>query len=1439
LPSSLDELFVQLRSGAANVAGVTFQVSLSAMLLSAGRAGSLAGLPVVAVTPEGLEDVDCLLADGSRLLVQSKERGPGSQSIGAAELAGILAHAAPAIRLEAQASAASQAGSAPDAAFRRDGDAPAGMRLAVVTNGQFGSSLPHTGWTTTLDVALAGQPSGITVRKALLAALRKDLAEGGLDPELATVMLARTHLVRVTEDLGQVTVSLLQAGLGLHPALASLLRARLQCDLAEVAATQRQATFTGAVMRSLADLDAMAARLAGEVDVGSLDEAVAAGVCEPLDFMAASPQDARGFYGGVSVLPSHIAAGLDVLRPQESSQVLEGLADRGHVVIAGPSGSGKSALLWRCARLVEAGPRLLRVLRVATSADAQLLVRHVARALPSVESKVVVCIDDLGRARTAAWVEARERLVELPGVQVMGAGRREDLTPALSRGAVLVDAVLTQSAAHQIYQAVQAAGVSLVMAREEAVERADGLLMEFLALVTTGRRLRDVLAEQVAELGGTHRRLDRQVLRLVCAAHVLGFEVPADTLPAAMGQDPVALEEALCRLVGEHLVTGTGASGWKGLHDLRAEVLLDLLHSTGQPTIASTFAAAIMTLAAAARAQALRRAAVRIAKASAPALAELEAQDRLAGIHYALRPLAQCIATQLGDCTRGAQHQDATGIPAVRAAALLEAADRIDSVAHVYAALPVVEEFRRPEVEAATLLWLAWMPTDGVDFSGIPELALVETLGRALPQRTEETARAAGAALSPDDLVSLLCGTRLDIAVRLCEAAEGLITVSPEQAAATYRHYIPALPDPPGGSPGLDADLRAQLTGSLAVLANLRGEAVAAAFGNVEQRASDAVASDPFGCRVEVSFPPVDALDQQTSNLARAWAYSADRACAVHAISYARLDGAPVPLSAYLPDPGQSPESEHSQVIVLMRRLFDACPEADLVHAELWQANGMPRKILGAVDGHKTLRAGVLRRAQATSRNIAPRAAAAEAAGNESWTIRCRAQAVLVRDLMELLGKLPARLRSRDSAPARQEWTTKVRRAHEQASALPARPADHAVPLPAAQAAAMTHTAAGEDATLIDAMQQDAAKKALTTIASCLSQVAHAQGDARQLRGAGARLIETVPDLGKAIAQGAPSFSGIGETLPAALIARVTDTAQLLSAVEEPPVAVALRGGSKDLSLLGEAVHQAMQAVLDTAELATMAALAQAGITAVNSAALADPLPGAPWRDQELAFTVPLEQWPHAQETIRAWTVQQRETAGVRCRIVLIPIEDGEVLPMGIHLDSPLGQVLPLPEDRLEPLASAFGMPLRGNTTQAALQQPVEQLRAYSYDLVRRAHRTAGWTTDPDRPETPRDIADTFARQHADILAYQDSPESLPIFKQYQLIAVLALLELCDMVGAEDDQSSGLAAGLASVDITNPVVPDGYEAVARLNFALVAAIEADRKQPSTDIHTSV
>ena len=109
-----------------------------------------------------------------------------------------------------------------------------------------------------------------------------------------------------------------------------------------------------------------------------------------------------------------------------------------------------------------------------------------------------------------------------------------------------------------------------------------------------------------------------------------------------MNQDPRSWKKRSDAWPSEHLVTGTNTGGWKGLHDLRTEVLLDLLHSTGQPTLASTFAAAVMALAPGGTwQQALRRAAVRIAKTSARGPAELEPPDRLAAIQYALRALAQ------------------------------------------------------------------------------------------------------------------------------------------------------------------------------------------------------------------------------------------------------------------------------------------------------------------------------------------------------------------------------------------------------------------------------------------------------------------------------------------------------------------------------------------------------------------------------------------------------------------------------------------------------------------------------------------------------------------------------------------------------------------------------------------------------------------------------
>jgi hypothetical protein len=101
---------------------------------------------------------------------------------------------------------------------------------------------------------------------------------------------------------------------------------------------------------------------------------------------------------------------------------------------------------------------------------------------------------------------------------------------------------------------------------------------------------------------------------------------------------------------------------------------------------------------------------------------------------------------------------------------------------------------------------------------------------------------------------------------------------------------------------------------------------------------------------------------------------------------------------------------------------------------------------------------------------------------------------------------------------------------------------------------------------------------------------------------------DTVPDLQRAIDQGAPLFSGIGDTLPAGLISIVVNTALILSAIDEPPVAAALRRGTRT-ERLNETVRETIQSVLDASLQAVTTVLDQAGVIVECSAALADPLP--------------------------------------------------------------------------------------------------------------------------------------------------------------------------------------------------------------------------------------
>jgi hypothetical protein len=185
----------QLRQGARNVAGVSYQIAVTADLLVQARAGRL---PLVRLVPEGYEDVDCLYSDGGRLYVQTKDVGGGRGTLTASDVADALTHAAAAV-----------------------GDGA----VAVVTDGKLGSGLTFTGWTTTIAASGA----------AGVAGLMGLLGGRGFDEAAAAGLLERAHLVQVPWHVPALTQVLLREALDLAPAVVRIVYARLVTEMAAVA----------------------------------------------------------------------------------------------------------------------------------------------------------------------------------------------------------------------------------------------------------------------------------------------------------------------------------------------------------------------------------------------------------------------------------------------------------------------------------------------------------------------------------------------------------------------------------------------------------------------------------------------------------------------------------------------------------------------------------------------------------------------------------------------------------------------------------------------------------------------------------------------------------------------------------------------------------------------------------------------------------------------------------------------------------------------------------------------------------------------------------------------------------------------------------------------------------------------------------------------------
>ena len=412
-------------------------------------------------------------------------------------------------------------------------------------------------------------------------ATSRGMSQRELSELLATIVVVGASRAEVLA----ATVTHIRSQWDLPPSALRLVARQLCSDVADAADANATASY-----ETRRRLDRTAAvstieQVVAHLDLESLEFAIRQGMCETLEFLASQPGDDR-YYEGMATQPFHVASNLVVPRPDLVAEVLFGLDDRSAAVITGPSGVGKSAVLWTIP-LALPGALWFRIKRLPAS-DVPHLIR-LARAHGVAHDRPVgFLVDAAGTADLTGWAELRSAAAALPGLLLVATARAEDLFVLgdLSTCAS-IDVRLDEAAAETIFNGLvrrQATGAAHWM---EAFEASRGLTLEFTHLLTRGNRLSDVIDEQVRRRIDEERHDELDVLALTSVADRWSARLSTGALAEACGLADFQLRAALSRLAAEHLIVEQdGKVG--GLHRLRSVALCHATHLPPPPQLTET-----------------------------------------------------------------------------------------------------------------------------------------------------------------------------------------------------------------------------------------------------------------------------------------------------------------------------------------------------------------------------------------------------------------------------------------------------------------------------------------------------------------------------------------------------------------------------------------------------------------------------------------------------------------------------------------------------------------------------------------------------------------------------------------------------------------------------------------------------------------------------------